>query len=49
MLTVSVFPGETFTISAVVVGQRNGAVPGDVLAKTTHWLASLGSLEDVRQ
>ena len=47
-LTKLVFPGETFTIWAVVVGQRNGAVPGDVLAKTTNASVSLGPLEDVQ-
>ena len=46
VLTMSVFPGEKFTISAVVVGQRNGTVPGNVLAKS---IASLGYLEDVQK
>ena len=30
--TVTVYPGQIFNISAVVVGQRNGSVPGDVIA-----------------
>ena len=45
----SVYPGETFTISAVVVGQRNGAVPGDVNATLTdkrHGSSYLGPLQD---
>ena len=31
-LHVSVYPGETFNISVVVVGQRSGSVPGEVIA-----------------
>ena len=48
VLIMSVFPGETFTISAVVVGQRNGTVPGDVLAKSTNGSVSLRPLEEVQ-
>ena len=32
---ISLFPGETITISAVAVGQRNGVVPGVVVAEFT--------------
>lgn len=38
---VSIFPGETFQVSAVVVGQRNGTVPGVVLASLFGAHASL--------
>ena len=33
---VSLYPGETITISAVAVGQRNGVVPGVVVAEFTN-------------
>ena len=33
---ISLHPGETFTISAVAVGQRNGVVPGVVVAEFTN-------------
>ena len=45
----SVYPGETFTAMAVVVGQRNGAVPGDVIATVTdsiYGTSYLGPLQD---
>ena len=35
-LHVAVYPGETFIISVVVVGQRNGSVPGQVFASFLH-------------
>ena len=42
----SVYPGETFTTTAVVVGQRNGAVPGDVIASLTNGTMYLGPFQD---
>ena len=42
----SVYPGETFTTMAVVVGQRNGAVPGDVIATLTNGTMYLGPFQD---
>ena len=49
-IRTSVYPGETFTTPAVVVGQRNGAVPGDVIATLTdkRYAGSsyLGPLQD---
>ena len=41
-----VYPGETFTTMAVVVGQRNGAVPGDVIATLTNETLYLGPFQD---
>ena len=35
-LELSALPGKTFTVSAIVVGQMNGAVPGDVTATFVH-------------
>ena len=32
----SIYPGETFTVSVVVVGQRNGAVPSRVIVHIKH-------------
>ena len=31
-LNVTIYPGQTFSISVVVVGQRNGTVPGEIFA-----------------
>ena len=48
-IRTSVYSGETFTIPAVVVGQRNGVVPGDVNATLTdkrHGSSYLGPLQD---
>ena len=45
-----VFPGGTFTLDVVIVGQRNGVVPGVVLASVNTTLnsftSSLGPLEN---
>ena len=41
-----VYPGEKFTVMAVVVGQRNGAVPGDVIATLTNETLHLGPFQD---
>ena len=43
---VSIFPGEMFNISVVVVGQMNGTVPGIITAKPNF--ASLGHLQNVQ-
>ena len=40
---VFIFPGETFRVSAVVVGQRSGNVPGVVLATFNGTRASLAN------
>ena len=50
-LNVEVFPGKMFEISAVVIGQRNGTVPGNVLSKFTKHIVgapSLGSPQDIQ-
>ena len=44
---VSIFPGEMFNISVVVVGQMNGTVPGTITAKAST-AASLGDLQNVQ-
>ena len=41
-----VYPGETFTTKAIVVGQKNGAVPGDVIATLTNGTMYLGRFQD---
>ena len=47
----SFYPGEPFTLSAVVVGQLNGTVPGTVYAelKTTGTLGHSESIQKTRQ
>ena len=45
---VTAFPGKRFNLSVVVVGQKNGTVPGDVLATFSRSEASLGHLESVQ-
>ena len=51
-LNREVFPGEMFKVSAVVIGQRNGTVPGNVFAKFskhTTGLPSLGLLQGTQK
>ena len=43
-LNIEVYPGKTFEISAVVIGQRNGTVPGNVLSKFTKYVVGVPSL-----
>jgi len=45
---VTAFPGKRFNLSVVVVGQKNGTVPGDIHATFTRDGPSLGVLEDVQ-
>lgn len=45
---VHVLPGKTFNILAVVIGQRNGSVPGVVLANTASTSAFLDKAEYVQ-
>ena len=47
--SLQVFPGQKFMISVVVVGQRNGAVPGIVLAKYSSSLASIDNSQVVNE
>ena len=51
-LNREIFPGEMFKVSAVVIGQRNGTVPGNVFAKFskhTTGLPSLGLLQGTQK
>ena len=36
VITRSIYPGETFTVSVVAVGQRNGALPARVIVHVSH-------------
>jgi len=45
---VTVYPGERFNLSVVVVGQKYGTVPGDIHATFSRHGPSLGALEDVQ-
>ena len=42
------FPGKTFNLSVLVVGQKNGAVPGDILANFSKRGPSLEALQYVQ-
>ena len=42
------FPGKTFNLSVLVVGQKNGAVPGDILANFSKRGPSLEPLQYVQ-
>ena len=44
-LHIEVFPGDSFNVSAVLVGQRDGVVPGVVHAKLTDGEGSLDNLQ----
>ena len=44
----TVFPGKTFNLSVLVVGQKNGAVPGDILANFSKSGPSLEPLQYVQ-
>ena len=46
--SLQVFPGETFTLEAVLVGQYNGTVPGTVQASLTHKSSTFGERESVQ-
>ncbi len=43
-----VFPGKTFSVSAVIIGQRDGTVPGDVVAYVQYHPDSLGPADYVQ-
>jgi len=45
---VTVYPGEMFSLSVVVVGQRNGTVPGDIHATLQSRNSSLGAMQEVQ-
>ena len=44
-VTVTVYPGETFSVSLVAVGQRNGRVPSLIQSSYNRTGASLGNLQ----
>jgi hypothetical protein len=48
-LEVELFPGESFTIEAVAVGQRMGVVPSIVIAEFGDHEGSLGEGQDVQR
>ena len=47
-ITISVYPGADFNVTAVVVGQRNGVVPGVVLANLENQIlpSRIGELQN---
>ena len=46
--SLQVFPGETFSLKVVLVGQYNGTVPGTVQASLSHKSSRFGERESVQ-